>query len=191
MKSTNPSEPSVANSTALLRHFNLSHNKSLRTLETTAEAIDAADDTASDFFKTVLSSVAPSVPLDIVVIYRDIDISDMPHCSWCKLELARLRYPRREPRDRVAHFQHQSRVFREMHSVRNFRLVLCADVFDCMVEDGINTLERIAKMEEAIGGLDYPRQKPLIISERRTVRTRYTDYNAGDSRVLAIYATAL
>lgn len=159
----------------------MSLNKSLRTLETTAESIDVALDTTSDFFKTVLSSITPSVPLDIVVIYQDIDLSHMPHCSWCNFESVRRRYSWQEPRDRVARFRHQFKTFREMHSARDFRLVLCVDAFDCMAEDSIKMLERIAKAEGAVGGLGYL-QKPLIISERRVLRTSYMDLNVGWSR---------
>ena len=188
---TNSSEQSIADNQTLLQHFNLSQNKSLQTLETTAESIDVADDTASDFFKTVLSSVTPSAPLDVVVVYRDIDLSDMPHCSQCDSRPVRLRHFGRKPRDRPARFQHQFKVFREMHSARDFRLVFCADVFDCMVMDGLKTLERIVKAEEAMGGLGYLLQEPLVIFERRTLRTRYIDQNAGCSRSRAISATAL
>jgi len=175
----------------LLQRFDLSRNTCLRTLETTAESIDAADDAASDFLKTVLSSVASSAPLEIVVVYRDIDLSNMPHCSRCNSEPVRLRHYRRRPSDRDAHFQHQFRVFREIHGARDFRLVLCADVFNCMMESGIETLERIVEAEEARGGLGYLLQKPLVISERRTLRTRYIDQNAGWSRSRAISASAL
>ena len=78
-----------------------------------------------------------------------------------------------------------------MHSSRDFRLVLCVDTFDCMVEYGIKTLERVAKAEEAMGGLDYLLQDPLIIFERRALRSRYIDQNTGWSRSRAISATAL
>ena len=76
-----------------------------------------------------------------------------------------------------------------MHSARDFRLVLCADVFDRMVVDGIETLERIVKAEEATGGFGYLLQETLIVFERRTLRTRYIDQNAGWSRNRAISAT--
>ena len=88
-KRTNSSEPPTANSLALLRDFNSSPNKSLRTLETTVEGIGTADNTAFYFFKTVPSSVTPSL-LDVAVVYRDIDTSDMLHCLWCYLEPVRL-----------------------------------------------------------------------------------------------------
>ena len=50
-----------------------------RTLETTAESILAADDTASGFLKTVLSSIPPPVPLGIVILYQDYDLD----CQFC------------------------------------------------------------------------------------------------------------
>ena len=59
-----------------------------------------------------------------------------------------------------------------MHNVRDFRLVLCADVLDCAVDNCVETLERIA--EEAEDGLDHLLHKSLIICERRTHRI----YNA-------------
>jgi len=185
----NSSERPPADDRGSLPHPNLSLNKSLRTLETTAESIDAADDTASDFFKMVLSSIAPSTPLDVVVIYRDIDLSDMPHCSWCNLEIVRRRYSREKPIDRVARLRHQFKVLGEMHSARDFHLVLCVDAFDCMVEGSIEMLERVAKAEGAVGGFGRL-QKPLIISERRTLRSCYIDRNAGWSRE-GVFASAL
>ena len=188
---TNSSERSIVDNQALLQRCNLSRNKSLRTLETTAESIDVADNTASDFFKTVLSSVAPTAPLDVVVVYRDIDLSDMPHCSQCDSGPVRLRHFGRKPRDRAARFQHQFKVFREMHSARDFRLILCADVFDCMMVDGIGTLKHIVEAEEATGGFGYLLEEPLILFERRTIRTRYIDQNAGWSQSRGISATAL
>ena len=127
----------------------------------------------------MLSSVTPSAPLDIVVVYRDIDLSDMPHCWQCDSALVRRRYTIwRKPRDRAAHFRHQFGVFREMHGVRDFRLVLCVDVFDCMMEGGVKILERVGQAEGAVGGFGHL-QKPLIISERRILRTCYLDQKAG------------
>ena len=75
--------------------------------------------------------------------------------------------------------------------MRDFRLVLCADVFDCMAVDCLERLERVVKAEEGKGGLGFLLQEPLIIFERRTLRTRYIDQNAGCSRTRAISAAAL
>ena len=184
----NSGKRSVADNSALLRRFDLSHNKSLRTLETTAEAIDAVD-TASDFLAIVLSSVIPSTPLDLVVIYREMDLSSMPHCSWC--DSALIRSPRCPRTEEALRFQHQFKVFHEIHSARDFRLVLCADVFDCMIEDSIEKLEYFAKAEEVTWGLGYLPKRPQILFERRILRTHFLDQITGWTTKQGIYASAL
>ena len=192
MRKTNSTRGPTVNNYALLQHFNLSRNKSLRTLETTAESIDVAGDAAFNFFKTVLSSIAPSTSLDVVVIYKEFDLSRIPHCSWCDYGIVRC-YPN-WPRPKVSEdlrFQHHFRAFREMHSVRAFRLVLCVDVFDCMVEDGLEKLGRAVKAEKVMGELDYLFEEPLIIFERRSLRTRFVDQSAGWSVTRAIHSSAL
>jgi len=78
-----------------------------------------------------------------------------------------------------------------MHSGRDFRLVLCADVFDCVVERARQTLEHFVKAEKAKGGLDYLLREPLIISEKRTIRTRDSDHNVGWSKEWIVIASAL
>ena len=78
----------------------------------------------------------------------------------------------------------QFEVFEEVHRVQNFRLVLCVDVFDCMVEYSIEMLSRYAKA----GHLLY---EPLIIFERRSVRTRFGDTHPGRTKTHAVAATAL
>ena len=70
-----------------------------------------------------------------------------------------------------------------MHIGLDFRLVLCADVSDCMVKHGIWMLKRIAKASQ------LPRD-PLIVSERRTLRARSTDCNVGWSAQWPIHASA-
>jgi len=62
--------------------------------------------------------------------------------------------------------------------------VLCADVSDCVVEQSIEILEDIAK------GAQLP-QKPLIVSERRILRTRSTDHNVGWTGRWSILASVL
>ena len=46
----------------------------------------------------------------------------------------------------------------------------------------IGTPECIVKAEKAKGGFDYFLCEPLIISGRRTLRTRYTDHSVGWSK---------
>ena len=133
----------------------------------------------------MLSSVTSPAPLDVVIIYRDLDLGGMPFCPACVLGACCWCHPvlRRRNTDPERH-QQQLRVFREMHSVRDFRLVLCADVSDRVVEYGVGVLERLVRA----GQLPH---EPLIISERRVLRIRYADRNMGWSPEGYSYASAL
>ena len=176
----------------MLRHFNLSRNKSLRILETTAESIEVAGNTASGFLKTVLSSVTSPVPLDAVIIYRDFYFSSCPRCPSCPLKpVCSLHVVPSETALFSRCYKWERRVFREMHNVRDFRLVLCADVVDWMVDYAIQRLEYFVKAEKVKGGLDYLLYEPLVISERRTLRTRNKDHNVGWSKEYDIHASAM
>ena len=84
----------------------------------------------------------------------------------------------------VRRHQQQLRMFHEMYNAWDFRLVLCADVSDGMMEQAIEMLEEIAEM------VQLPRE-PLIVSERRTLRTRSADRNAGFSGQCPVDASAL
>lgn len=154
------------------------------------ESIDAADDTASDFLKTVLSSITSPAPLDIVIIYQDFASDDLPVIPWCDPEHL-CSYQKAIIRRAALTHQRLFKVLREIHGARDFRLVLCADVSDDMVEDAIKTLGRVVRMEKAKEGPDHFPYDPLIISERRTIRTRPDDHNAGKSKKWYIHACAL
>ena len=181
----------IANDHALLQHFNLSQNRFLHTLEITAESIDHAGDSAPDFFKTVLSSVTFPGLLDVVIIYGDFNFNS-PHRKWCDSEPIRSRHNPEWIRELYTKYhKRQLRVLRKMHSVRDFRLVLCADIPNDIAEHIIvETPECIAKAERVKEGLDYL-CRPLIIFERRILRTRPTDYHVGYQRGWPIPASAL
>ncbi|KAF9786186.1 hypothetical protein BJ322DRAFT_773678 [Thelephora terrestris] len=166
--------------------FNLSQNKLLRTLEITAESIVIAGDAAPGFLKTVLSSVASSGILEVVIIYRENDLGGWPPRQSCKPDpvyfpdylLGLWRYP------------HQLMVFREMHSVRDFRLVFCVDVYGCMVDAGMELLGSIVEGGWVCGRYAYLACKPVVIYERRTIHTRFRDQDAGSGWETA-FASAL
>ena len=165
------------------RCFDLSRNKRLRTLETTALSINSAGDAASGFLKTVLSTITPSLPLKVVITYGDQDIgldvwgNGRPGCmQYCYVS--------------VTHHSGQFKVFKEMYAVRKFRLVLCADVSGWAIEHSMGVLDRAVEGEKAGGGLDYLEREPLIISEVRAPRLRPRDYPTGGT-VCTIVACAL
>ena len=156
------------------RCFDLSRNKSLRTLETTAQSITCAGDAAAGFFKTVLSTIIPSLPLDVVITYRDRDFGVS---AWEADGPSSLSFPS-VPATR---YSWQFKVFKEMYETRKFRLVLYADVFDWAVERSRGVLEKTVEGEKASGRLDYLKCKPLIISEGRAPHSRPIDLPTGGS----------
>jgi hypothetical protein len=157
--------------------FDLSQNKALRTLETTAESIVGAMDTAPEFLKTILSSVTSPGMLDVVVIYRDLDLNGWECCRFREPNPTCLCDPRRQPY--VLYLQPQLRVFREMCGVRDFRLVFCVDVYDCLAEIGVRLLESVVRNGWVNGGFRYLVYRPVVICERRSIRTRAEDWYIG------------
>ena len=55
------------------------------------------------------------------------------------------------------------RVFREMHAVRDFRLVLCANVWDPLGEYTVGVLKQAVTAERAAKRLDYLSLEPLVV----------------------------
>jgi len=191
-KWVNSSEQFAANDRDLLRDFDLSRNKSLRTLETTAQSIADAD-SASNFLITVFSSVTSPPPIDVVIIYRNFEaISGWLHHFYC------------EPRSscfycfwlwKPAGYLHNFKLahikmLQEVHNIQNLRLLLCADVSDHLVDHTTESLEHILNMETAKGELDHL-CRPLVISERRVRYTRCGDDEVGHSKDRGVWASAL
>jgi hypothetical protein len=174
----------------VFRNFNLSQNKSLRTLETTARSITIAGGDASGFLVTILSTITSPSFLDVVINYTHLDLNcDM----WYVAKPARVDGRPSTTREVTYDYHHpmRFRVFNEMHKVLKFRLVLCADVFECIAEHAKQKLEDIVAVEKKNGWLDYLVWDPLIISERRSLHTRINDGRVGSTIQLSILASAL
>ena len=188
----NSSEKFTASNRALFRCFDLSRNKSLRTLEITVESISRVGDTifASDFLKTVLSSITSSTTLDIVIIYRDREICGVAAFSTPHTKPICFYHSSQESwaRSGLYHLQHL-KMFREMYKKREFRLVLCADVSNFMAEHAIEILQHVVDLGKEMGGL-FHLYEPLVISERRIFLAR-DEYNPGCMRKWYIPASAL
>ena len=177
--------------------FDLSRNTSLRTLETTATSIVCmcAQGAASGFLRAVVSTIIPSLPLDVVITYCDEDFgfhlwtnwpfstgySPAPVIRMKKIEEGRARYHAK-----------RFKVLREVHKVRSFRLVLCADVSGCVARYSVGVLKRLVETERERGGLDYLQCKLLIVSEVRAPHSRPLDRATGYTPIAAyIRASAL
>ena len=170
--------PSAAKNYEIDCGLDLSKNKTLRTLETTAESIANAEYKAPEFLKTALSSIAHREPLNVVVIYRDSDLGGWPFCPTCRPDPICFRHSIRPPLD---DFTRQLRVIREMHSAHGFLLGFCADVYGCMENRGVQLLTSAVKKVEENGGFEYLEYGPKVTCEGRTVRTRPGDHYPGTS----------
>lgn len=171
----------------MFQQFNLSRIKSLRTLETTAESVTTAGNTALRSFRTILSTVTSPILLDLTIVYWDSDIDGVGHYP-----LAREQEQEKEYRTACAlRHQHRFEVLREMHKARGFQLVLCADVFGHIETCATKMLKRLVNAERARGGWDYLLHERLIIAERRTPRARYNDRRPGWEGRYPVSASAL
>ena len=170
-------------------HFDLSRNKSLRTLETTAASI-TAEGAAPDFFTTVLSTVTSPLPLDVVIDYDDLDVDRMLWMGSPRAFTRPLTLEDIITKNVLGHEQ-RFKLFQEMYRVREFRLVLCADVCNDSVGLAVQTLERLVKAEKEKEGLGYLRCEPLIICEKRTPQGHHDDDTIGSVQSYFVLSSAL
>lgn len=131
------------------RDLDLSRNQSLRTLEVVA-SIFGTEGPGS--LAHVVSTITSPVFSEVVVVYRDYNIRGLPS-PWIEHD--------------PTPFCEQFEALREMYKIRAFRLVLCADVWDCVVADAVRALERAVAEEraKAWSGDFFP--EPLVISRSR------------------------
>lgn len=175
---------SIVNDEAVHSHFNLSQNKHLRTLETTAESMIHRSANPS-FLKIVLSTITSTLPLDITIIYQHYDFGYL--FQWWE-----------KPVPTVegwgggdSYGQQQFKVLQEMYMVRGFQLVLCADVLDGVTEYTIQGLKQAVEKEKVNGGFDYLPCEPSIISKVCSPHTRLSDDCVGGAGRSQINASAL
>ena len=191
---TDPRQRFTVNSQVSFQYFNLSRSKSLRTLGTTVRSIICAGDTAPSSLRTVLSTVTSPMFLDVVIVYHDGDLDRWAPDCYGPSRVGHTCFFVPLPEEIAAYalrYQQTFKVFREMHEASKFRLVLCADVSDPVVEYTVEMLERYLEAERMEGGLDYLRCEPLIVSEVRAPRTRAQDDRAGISMECSVLASAL
>lgn len=172
------------NGCVALEDFNLSQLKFIQTLEITEHSITSLEFiSASGFLKAVLSSITLPGSLNVVVIHRDIvPVFDPLDCKQAPLCLRHSQVDDIVMNER--RFRKQLRVIREMHSVRGFRLVLCLDSVDCLMDKSRRLMEKIVTDAGEKGAFDFLSCKPLLVCERRILRTRVSDYTVGVWRSL-------
>jgi len=159
-----------------LQDFDLSRNKSLRTLQTTTWSLDDAlrarpPVPGTSLLTYALSTITSPVFSEIVVFYRDYDLPGA-YSAW----------PGRSPvqsafqngigagiAEEASRHHRRFGVFRALRKVRDFRLVLCADACD----GGYGyerTLKNAIAAEKAERGFDSIFPEPLVTSILRGAR---------------------
>ena len=63
----------------------------------------------------------------------------------------------------VSQHREMFEVFREVHKVRNFRLVLCVEAQWDRTGMSYEVIKRIIAAEQAAGGFDYLSSHPLVV----------------------------
>jgi len=158
---------------SFLWNSGLSRNKSLRTLEVTAVSIDYASDPVSSL-KRMLSTTGSSAFLEVIVLYMDYDFSGVQPQPGIGTGVLFYRISKREREAEAFLKCRVFKVFHEVQKVRDFRLVLCADVHDSMVEYCVRVLKEDVAAEKAKGMFDGFSSEPAVIYRPRAIPTRFS-----------------
>jgi len=137
--------------------FDLSRNNSLRALEITSQSIGATCVglsgllEASPSLKHALSTIASPAFSEVIVLYQDFDF-----CYYWGTPPAFFPISQTARAGVASRHHKRFNLFREMYKVRDFRLVLCADVWDRMGKYSVGVLKQaiaVEKAERGLGGL--------------------------------------
>ena len=110
-----------------------------------------------------LSTTTSPVFSEVIVSYRDLDFRGVKR-PW--LDRPRPLLPAEIAKEASWHKQ-LFKAFRPMHKVRDFQLVLCADVWDGVRGYTVQTLKQAVAAEEAERGFDGMSPEPLVICSPR------------------------
>ena len=154
-----------------LLDFDLSRNKSLRTLEIVARfAVSrykphALNLAISSFLRTTLSTITSLEFSKIIIIYWDTDF-----CGVAQYPRPPNIYTDTTPDQRAKEASWHRElftVFRWMYRLRDFQLVLCAEVWNRFGEYVMRVLKQAVAAENAGGRLDYLPSEPLLVYSPR------------------------
>jgi len=159
-----------------LGNTGLSQNKSLQTLEVTASSLL---DGGPGFLTYLLSTITSPVFSKVAVFYRDRDFHGVQP-TWLLDDYPFRWMSKAEEVEEAKRHHRQFEVLRNMHRVRDFQLVLYADVQECVGRYTVRVLEQAVAAEEAKGGFDGLFSKPsLVYTPRRFSPKFLDDYTAG------------
>lgn len=111
----------------------------------------------------MLSTITSPLPLDVVIVHTESEVGHpVNNEARGPIQMDCLCAEQREKFVR----QHGKRfgVFREMHSVQEFRLVLRAEVLELAEKHAVEMLNKMVEEEGMGGGLDYFQHRQLVMS---------------------------
>ena len=158
-------------------NINLSRNKSLRALEVEASSIV---EVKPDFLAHVASTITSPAFSEVTVIHRECDFHAVIHTGLFPYRLFRP-MANTEREHEASLYCRRFEVLREMRKVRDFRLVLCADVWDAVGYHAVQTLKRAVAAEEAKRGFDCLFPKPTVTYSPRRPGPEFLDDVKGSS----------
>ena len=129
------------------KDFDLSRNKSLRAIETTMLSFEVSLNLGPPFARAsilrhALSTITSPVFAEVIVLFRNGDFPSMDYCLCGPPAICPLLEP--YSTEVVSNRRKLFEVLREMHEIRNFKPVLCADVWGYLVERAVRQLKRAA-----------------------------------------------
>jgi hypothetical protein len=129
--------------------------------------LDDGPDPLSSFLKHVVSTITSSSFLEIVILYNFWD----EHCWYSDPPLRMLTEPE-QAEDTVQHHT-RFKAFREALKVRNFQLVLCANVWAHVGEQPVRMLEGVVADGKARREFEGFSSDPLVIYNPQRGRITY------------------
>ena len=126
----------------LLQDFDLSHLRSLRSLEVTASSMSQASG-APDLLRDIVSTIKSPLFSEVILVFQRPDLYRPYYIPF--------------------------EVFRQMHSRRKFRLIFCLEVAKRYRNSGLRVMRQRMEYELAGKRLDFLETPPtLVISERNS-----------------------
>jgi len=159
-----------------LGDIDLSQNKSLRVLEVAASSVLGGK---PNFLTHALSTITSPTFSEVVIFYRDYNFRGVGH-MWSRSPRTFRAMSKDEVEEEALQHHMQFELFREMHRVRGFRLVLCADVWDRVVEYTVGVLKRAVAAEEVKGGFDGHFSEPLVVCTPRRSPAEFSEMLLAD-----------
>ena len=155
-----------------LLDFDLSRNKSLRTLEVDARSVVCGQRSFASELRTILSTITSPGFSEVIVFYWECDFggtrfdSDHTPNLWKKMT----------PAQRAEEASWHRAVFegiREMYAVRDFRLVLTVEVWDRLGEYAVGVVKQAVATEKAENRLDYLSSEPVVAYSPQSIELTY------------------